>query len=198
MARRSALEFTALTPQLVIRAAADLADELGNVEHVTLAGVAAHFGVRVPSLYHHVDGLAGLVRGVSLLSLLELADCMREAARGKQGGEALIAVAHAYRRFGRAFPGRYTATVLVRESNDVELMTAAHEINKFLAELLLAYRFHTEDALHTIRALRSLAHGFISLEAVGAFGLDLDREESYRRMIATFIQGLEQGAGRPQ
>jgi hypothetical protein len=35
-------------------------------------------------------------------------------------------------------------------------------------------------------------HGFASLEAAGGFGMPLDRDESFRRLIATFVAGLEQ------
>ena len=47
----------------VVEAAATLADREG-LERVTLAGVAAALGVRSPSLYSHVEGLAGLRRAL--------------------------------------------------------------------------------------------------------------------------------------
>jgi len=63
-----------------------------------------------------------------------------------------------------------------------------------LLELLLAaiqpYGFGPEDALHAIRALRSVLHGFVDLEIAGGFGLDLDRDESFRRLMETLLSGL--------
>ncbi|MEV1143797.1 TetR family transcriptional regulator, partial [Micromonospora sp. NPDC049799] len=48
-----------LTPQTVVRAAADLADEVG-LDRLTLAAVAARLGVALPSLYKHVRGADAL------------------------------------------------------------------------------------------------------------------------------------------
>jgi hypothetical protein len=41
-----------------------------------------------------------------------------------------------------------------------------------------------------VRAFRSIAHGFVSLEAAGGFGLSLDTDESYCRLISVFLRGL--------
>src|SRR5215472_13481724 len=49
----------------VVRAAAELADASG-LDSLTLAGLAEHLGVRVPSLYNHVEGLPGLRRSLAL------------------------------------------------------------------------------------------------------------------------------------
>ena len=54
-----------LQRERVIETAAALADQEG-LEAVTLARVAAELGVRSPSLYSHVDGLAGLRRAIAL------------------------------------------------------------------------------------------------------------------------------------
>ncbi len=43
----------------VVEVAAELADANG-LDQLTLAQVAARLGVRLPSLYNHVDGLPGL------------------------------------------------------------------------------------------------------------------------------------------
>ena len=48
------------------------------------------------------------------------------------------------------------------------------------------------DALHAVRGLRSLVHGFATLEVAGGFGLPLDCDESYRRLVQNFVRGLEQ------
>lgn len=48
-----------LDTRTLVLAAAELADERGMGE-VTLASLAAKLGVRSPSLYNHVNGLAGL------------------------------------------------------------------------------------------------------------------------------------------
>ena len=42
-----------------------------------------------------------------------------------------------------------------------------------------------------MRILRSLVHGFASLEIAGGFGLALDVEESFRRLVAMYIAGFD-------
>ena len=56
----------------------------------------------------------------------------------------------------------------------------------------------TEDGLHAVRGLRSVVHGFASLEVAGGFGLPLDLDESFRRLVEMFIGGLQQEAGLQQ
>lgn len=125
----------------VVQAAAALADRFGDMNQVTLAQLADHFGVRVPSLYNHIEGLKAVRREVALLGIRDLAAQIRQAAIGKAGDDAIVSIAHAYRKFA-------------------------------------------------IRALRSVAHGFVSLELAGGFGLPLDRDESFARLVQMFLDGL--------
>ena len=69
-----------LTPSIVVAEAARLADDVG-FDALTLAALAARFGVAVPSLYKHVDGLEAVRRGVSILALRELGTAMAEELR---------------------------------------------------------------------------------------------------------------------
>ncbi len=59
-----------------------------------------------------------------------------------------------------------------------------------LRAVLEAYDLRDEAALHAIRGLRSLLHGFVSLELAGGFGLPLDIDESFVRLVRIFIGGL--------
>jgi hypothetical protein len=184
---------TRIDPQTVITAAADLADAAGSIESVTLVQVAEIFGMRVPSLYNYVDGLAGLRRGVALLGLRELNEQIRNAAVGRTAADALLAVAHSYRGYAHAHPGRYTASLQAR-LDDADISAVGAQIVGLLVQLLEPYRLSEDDALHAVRGLRSIIHGFVTLEAAGAFGLDLDRDTSFTRLVTTFVDGL--GLGR--
>ena len=62
----------------VVDAAIAIADEDG-LEAVTLARVAAALGVRSPSLYNHVDGRDGLIRGIAARATGELATALESA-----------------------------------------------------------------------------------------------------------------------
>ena len=52
------------------------------------------------------------------------------------------------------------------------------------------YEGSGDDAIHAVRALRSLIHGFATLEQGGGFGIPLDLDESFRRLIAIYIAGI--------
>jgi hypothetical protein len=48
-----------------------------------------------------------------------------------------------------------------------------------------------DEAIHALRGLRSLVHGFATLEISGGFGIPLDLDESFSRLVDLFITGLE-------
>ena len=52
---------------------------------------------------------------------------------------------------------------------------------------LSAYALSAEDALHAVRMLRSIVHGFVSLENSGGFGLPLAVDETFRRLLASLL-----------
>ena len=174
----------------VVRTAAMLADEVG-LEQLTLAQLAEQLGVRIPSLYNHVAGLAGLRRELALHGMRELVDRLRRVAVGKTAGEAIAAVADTYRAFAHEHPGLYAASLRAPDPADPELRAAGAELVELVLALLAAYHLDDESALHAVRGLRSVIHGFVALEAAGAFALALDRDESYRRLVRVFIDGLQ-------
>jgi AcrR family transcriptional regulator len=176
----------------VVAAAAAIADAEG-LEAVTLARVAAALGVRSPSLYNHVDGLDGLRRGIALLALGELGDALREAATGRAGADALVALADAYRGYARAHPGRYALIQVPQRAGDEEALAAAGTVVGAVVGALRAYALTDDDAIHATRAFRAAIHGFVALEDGGGFGLPLDVDESFRRMVAALADGLAAG-----
>ncbi|HET7037942.1 MAG TPA: WHG domain-containing protein [Thermomicrobiaceae bacterium] len=180
-----------LNRELVVRAAAELLDAAGGRE-VPLAEVAARLGVRTPSLYNHIGGQEELRRELSLLGLRELGARLGRAAIGKSGHEALLAIGHAYRAFARERPGLYLATLRASAPDDAAHQAASREILDVLHLVLAPYGLDPEEEVHAIRGLRSLAHGFVSLELAGAFGLPVDPDASYYRLLAMYIQGLGQ------
>jgi AcrR family transcriptional regulator len=179
----------------VIQAAAELADTVG-LEKVTLGDVAAQLGVRTPSLYNHVAGLAGLRRELTLLGLHELSRRLGQAVMGKAKNEALQALAWVYRDFVKEHPGLYTATVRAPDPEDAEQQAAAKESVDIVLKVLAPYGLHDDDALHAVRGIRSILHGFTTLEIAGGFGLPLELDESFRRLVGMFIEGLEHDRDR--
>jgi AcrR family transcriptional regulator len=173
----------------VVDAAIAIADEEG-LQAVTLARVAAALGVRSPSLYNHVDGHDGLIRGIATRATGELATALRRAATGRSGTDAIAAVAQAQRAYARAHPGRYAATVAAPAPGDTEHEKAAADAVDVLTSVLGASGLEGDDVIHAARALRSAVHGFAALESSGGFALAVDPDESFRRLVAAVATGL--------
>jgi AcrR family transcriptional regulator len=186
-----------LDPARVVDAAAAIADADG-LEAVTLAKVAGELGVRAPSLYNHVDGRSDLLRAIAVLGVRELTAALREAAVGRASADALTAAAHAYRAYAREHPGRYAATVAAPTAGDEEHRVAAAEAVDVLLAVMRGWDLEGDDAIHAVRAFRSAVHGFVAIEASGGFGMAVDVDASFDRLVATLADGLsERGPAQP-
>lgn len=177
----------------VVAVAAELADEVG-LDQLTLAQVAARLGVRLPSLYNHVEGLPGLRRELALRGLRQLLERLGGAAIGKSGDAAMLAVGLAYRRFVLEHPGVYAATVRAPAPDDREVQQVSAAIVGVVLAVLEPYGLDEDAAIHAVRGLRSIAHGFATLELAGGFGIPLARDESYLRLLRAYVAGLRAGA----
>ncbi len=180
-----------LNREAVVGAAAQIADTEG-LDNLTLTKLAEQLGIRTPSLFNHISGLAGLRRDLALLGLSEITARLSRTTIGKAGDEAVFALAHAYRAFAKEHRGLYTASVVAPIPGDEVWLAASDAILDILIAVLAAYRMSEEDALHAIRGLRSIVHGFVSLEVGGGFGLPIDVDESFRRLVGTFVRGLHE------
>jgi AcrR family transcriptional regulator len=187
-----------LSTAIVVREAADLADEIGY-DALTLTAVASRLNVAVPSLYKHVGSLDDLRRGVALMAIEELASAMRGAVDGRDGhasGSRLRAVAIAYRRYALDHPGRYAATVRAAPASDRELRAASDGAVRIVLDLLEANGLRGDDLVHAARGLRAALHGFASLETVDGFGLPQDAERSFEWTVRHFEDGLGSATSR--
>jgi AcrR family transcriptional regulator len=179
---------------VVAEEAARFSDEQG-FDALTLASLAKRLGVAAPSLYKHVDGLAGLRREVALMGAAELADVLREAAVGLAGPQALRAVAEAYRGYAHTHPGRYAALQQAPRADDEEGQRVAQGPVSVLVAVLRGCGIADDQMVHAIRALRSALHGFVHLEANGGFGLPEDVDETYRLLVEGFVRAFESWPG---
>ena len=181
-----------LTQAKVVYKAAELANELGNVHQLKLKDLAAALNIKVPSLYNHVNGIDGLIYALRVHALITLDEDLRNAMSGKIGREALLAAAQSYRSFAHANPGIYQLTIPAGET-DSEIERMGRNTISLLLLMLGSFGLGGDEALHVIRGFRSLLHGFVSLELAGGFGLDLDLDESFHRLIEVYTDGLDIG-----
>ena len=173
----------------VIDAASRLADKEG-LEAVTPARLAGILGVKPPSLYKHVRGIDDIRRGIALLGLREAGARLQRATVGKSRDAALLALARAYRQFAKDRPGLYAASLRAARPGDRELAVAGEAVLGTVLAVLAGYNVTGDDALHAIRGFRAIIHGFVSLDAMGAFRLNLDLDESLNRLLGAFARDL--------
>ncbi|MDQ0779203.1 AcrR family transcriptional regulator [Streptomyces aurantiacus] len=179
-----------LDPAAVVAAGAALADEVG-LTNLTMGLLAERVGVRTPSLYKHVSGQEDLNRRIAVLALREAADAVGGAVQGYAGRDALAAAARAFRTFVVEHPGRYAATIGVEPSGpDDPLATEGMRVLGAFTAVLRGYEIAESDVDHALRMLRSLCHGFATLQAANGFQWSADIDESFEWLIAFADRGL--------
>lgn len=181
-----------LSPDVVVSEAARLVDEVGQ-DRLTLAAVAKRFGVALPSLYKHVGGLDDLHSRLAVLAAREVGAEMRRAATGKATGQAVRAVASAYRDYAHRHPGCYGYILRVRP-DDPEHQAAAGEILDVLHNVFVGYGIAGDDTVDAARFTRSTLHGFVSLELGGGFGMPQSVDRSFDRLVDALDHALRSWA----
>jgi len=184
---------TRLDKNMVVQAAVDLLNAEG-VGALSLSRLANELGIKTPSLYNHVDGLDGLQQELEVLNARLLADRISEAAIGKSGSELFVDVSQAFREYVKEYPGLYMSTL--RSSSmlqvlDENLQREEERTMKVGLAVMASLGLQGEDAIHGLRAFRSVVHGFATLEVAGGFGLPQDCDESFRRLVSALVTGLK-------
>jgi AcrR family transcriptional regulator len=174
----------------ILEAAGILADQHG-MQEVTLANLAKKLNIRPPSLYNHFDGLPGLRKKLAIYGLEKLYAELAQAAIGVSGTNAVLAISKAYVGFARKHPGIYEATLLAPDPEDVDVQVAGAKIVDLTVRVLQAFELDGDDALHAVRGLRSILHGFSALEQRGGFKMSLDLDESLKITIKAFLAGMK-------
>jgi AcrR family transcriptional regulator len=175
-----------LSEDRVVEEAGLLADEGSPV---TLVELARRLGVQVPSLYKHVAGADALQQLVSVRAKSELADVLARATVGKAGPDAVAALAVTYRDWAVAHPGRYATTLRAPDEGDPADVAASSRAIQVMFDALAGYGLVDRDAIDATRIFRATLHGFVTLNAAGAFALpDLDR--SFARLVAVLQHSL--------
>lgn len=178
-----------LSQERVVDEAEHLADEVG-LSRLTLAALAGRLGVRQPSLYKHIGGLDDLQRSMSVRAKRQLADVLGDAAIGRSQDDAIRAMSVAYRAWALAHLGRYAATVRAPEADDLDDQAASAAPVGVVLDVLAGYGLHGDDAIDAARALRSALHGFVTLESAGGFGLPVDVDRSFSRLVGGLIASM--------
>lgn len=177
-----------LTTDRLVRAGADLADEVG-FDQVTVSALAKQFDVKVASLYSHLKGSQDLRTRIALLALEEMADRVSTALAGRAGKDALAAFANVYRDYAREHPGRYTAARLPLDP-ETAAASAGPRHSRMTRAILRGYDLPEPDETHAVRLLGSVFHGYISLETAGGFSHSVPGSEETWTWIVDRLDAL--------
>lgn len=188
MVRKMGLDRSAL-----LIAAAELADESGW-DSLTLSALAQKLNVRSPSLYNHVNGLPDLRSALAVYCMELLLDILKDAVIGKSGDVAILSLSTNYLEFARQRPGLYEAFYKTEAADTPELRKLGDQMLDIFVRILEPYPLGEQGTLHTIRGLRSLLHGFASLEQNNGFQMNLHLDESIGYVLNAFLKGLNSGS----
>jgi AcrR family transcriptional regulator len=184
-----------LTPLSVTEAGAALIDEIG-FGNLSMGLLAERLGVRTPALYKHVTSQADLAHRIGVLAMNELADAIRDAIQGRAGSDALAAGAQAMRTYVQEHPGRYAAGNAARPTGpDDPLIPGIDRVLASWAAMLRGYHLDPGQEIFALRMLRSVLHGFSTLEAAGGFKMDASIDDSFTWMIDFLDHGLHAATG---
>jgi AcrR family transcriptional regulator len=187
-----------LTTASVVEAGAALVDEIG-FDQLSMGALAERLGIKTPSLYKHVANQADLAHLIAVLAMTELADEIRDAIQGRSGSDALVAGAHAMRNYVRDHPGRYAAGNAAQlRGEDDPLLPASGRVMASWAAMLHGYHLDHGQEFHALRMLRSMLHGFGTLETARSFQVDTSVDDSFAWIVEFIDHGLRslQGADR--
>jgi AcrR family transcriptional regulator len=186
-----------LDADALVAAGAAVADEVG-FPSLSMGLLAERVGVRTPSLYKHVAGQDDLNRRIAALALQQAADAVAAADDGATGRPALAAAARAFRDFVLAHPGRYAATIGVEPTGpDDPVAIASQRLLESFTRVLVGYGIGPAEMNHALRAVRSLFHGFATLQVGHAFQMSADVDESFDWLVDLVDRGLRQPALAP-
>ena len=180
-----------LTGDDVVAAAAGLADEFG-FQAVTMGLLADRLGVRPPSLYKHVGGLADLQHRLAILAMTEFGDVIRDAVQGQAGRGRAGRGADRGAGLRHRAPGPVCAPRSAREFTgpDDPLLAAGTRVINSIAAVLRGYGIGEDEMDHAIRTIRCTLHGFAMLEVSQGFQWSADPDKSFDWMIRFIDRGL--------
>ena len=181
-----------ITPSIIIETAVDIADTQG-LDQVNLTAIACRLDIKKQSLYNHIENLSQVKCDMVLYACAQLRTVLAEAAIGLSREQAILAIAQAYRKFSQEHPGQYQVIIsdARKYKTDEKVKEAIRSSMQILRQVLCQYDLHDDDLTHAVRGLRSVLHGFASLEASGWFQCHIDKSESYLRLVQAYIYGIE-------
>ena len=173
----------------ILREAVLLIAEEG-LEGFSLRGLARRLHVQSASLYNHVSSLEKLLIRVARRVMDEMNRALYRALEGRAGDEAVTALFHAYRDYV------YRVVLALPRMEGEAVAAAAAQITGPVQQVLEDYGLTPEAQVHCQRYLRSLMHGFATLENRGYLShMEPPAGESYEFLITCVLEQLHRMEG---
>ncbi len=180
----------------IMEVAVKLVEEKGY-DHFSLRELAARLDVRPASLYNHIDGIGEINTAMAVKAAELLNRALTDAIGDREGDEAFLAAARAYRSFADGNPEIYKALIRMPASEDTDIRRAAFASFEPLRAVIKGYGVAERETIHFLRALRSAMHGFVELTSNGFMQRDtIPREETYELLIRGYLNVLKGMAGK--
>ena len=177
-----------VTVDRIVDAAVDILAD-GNEEALTTGEIARRLSISQPTLYSHIVSLDQIRELVAIRGVGELSERVRQAVKGREGDDALRAMAQAYRKFVRAAPALY---MLQMKTPPTPAFTAAGERAKQAVRDVLRARGLSEDqVLYVHSVVRATIHGFVDLEVKNALGDIDDVDKSFDTYLEILAKGVD-------
>ncbi len=180
----------------IMEEAVRLVEERGY-DNFSLRELAARLDVRPASLYNHIDGIGEINKAVAMKAADMLNRTLTEAVGEREGDEAFLDAARAYRSFADGNPEIYKALIRMPASENEDIRRAAFASFEPLRAVIKSYGAAERDMIHFSRALRSAMHGFVELTSNGFMQRDtVSREETYEVLIHGYLNVLKGISGK--
>jgi AcrR family transcriptional regulator len=177
--------------ETLIETARQMIEEAGSADDVSLALLAARFGIKAPSLYRHVQNKAELLQAVNLITLQDMGAFLAEQveAAPPNAHDRVLAMGKAYRAFAFANPVTYElafASSLAFAPDQALVEVIAINWQKIMAELV-----GEAKSLNALRGAWAMLHGFAMLEIQGRFQREGTVESAFLESFEAYIKGWE-------
>lgn len=163
--------------------------ENDGVEAFSMHKLAAHFGVKTPSLYRYCNRV-GLLQQVNQMTERKLFSAISEPLALEAPPQTIaIAIMERYREFALSHPTTYgllyTNTIEELRPEFEEGVQGVLPIQAVVAQLS-----GEAHSLSATRGLLAIAHGFVMLEITGILRRGGELSEAYRYTLETYIRGM--------
>lgn len=176
--------------ETIVKTATELTDEKG-FDRLTIKEVSERLGIKSPSLYNHVGSLSELKELVSSYVMEQVRDGMVKASMGQNGVEALKEMGRYYIRFAREHGRLYEIIQWMNVGTEEQSEAIFSGVMDLICDMAGELGVSELEAAHIIRTVRSLAHGFASVESHDGFTYPSSVESSYEYALDLLFCGIK-------